>query len=82
MAAGWECFHCKQWIAKRAALLQLDERMMARIWPRRPGGMLETPAPGQLSHLGISHVVMNVRQPFCFRIARPDALWTAEVGDA
>ena len=67
---------------QQAAVLELDERAMPGPWLRRPRGVMEPPLPGELPHLGIGHVVVDVREPLGFRVLRPDALRAAEVGDA
>ena len=47
-----------------------------------PGRVIEALLPGEPAHLGIGHVVMDVRELFGFRIFRPDSLRAAEIRNA
>ena len=59
-----------------------DESPVARIGLGVPSRVIEPRLPGKLPHLGIGHVMVDVREPFGFRILRPHALRPAEIGDA
>ena len=65
-----------------AAALEGDERMMAGVGRRAPGRVMEPALPREPANLGIRHVVGDVRQPFGLGVLRPEALRSAEVGDA
>src|SRR6266516_4592777 len=55
---------------------------MARVRFGLPRGMLQTALPGESAHLGIRHVVMNVREPLGLGVGGPNAARTAEIGNA
>src|SRR5204863_969883 len=61
---------------------ELHERAMPRIGFSTPGGMLNAALPGEFADLGIRHVAMNIRELFGLRVLCPNALRTAEVGNA
>jgi hypothetical protein len=65
--------------AELSASFEGDERAVASVRARVPRRVLDAAAPGQPPHLGIRHVVVNVRQTLGFGISGPDALGTAKV---
>src|SRR5258705_12442969 len=64
-----------------AALFELHERAVTRIRSGGPRRMLEAALPRQLPDFRIRHVVMNVGEPLCLGILRPQTLRPAEIGD-
>jgi len=64
-----------------AAALELGQREMSGV-RRQPGRMIETTAPRAPPHVGIGHVVVNVRELLCLRIARPHALRASKIRNA
>src|SRR5947208_14960559 len=61
--------------------LDLHKRRVSRVWPRPPCRMIEAALPRQFADFCIGHVLVDVRQPFRFRILGPDTLWAPEVRD-
>ena len=59
-----------------------DERAMPVVRLRLPRRTVQPRLPRQLPHVGIGHVVVDVRHPLRFRIPGPDAIWTSEIGNA
>ena len=45
-------------------------------------GVVQPLLPGDAAHLGVVHVVVEVRRPLGLGVLRPDAVRAAEVGDA
>ena len=68
--------------AELAALFKGHQRTVAGIRLGVPGRVLEAAAPGQLSNVGIRHVMVDIGQALRFGIACPDALGTTKVRDA
>src|SRR5436309_10244294 len=61
--------------------LDLHKRAVSRVGPRPPRRMIEAALPRQFADLCVRHVLVDVRQPFRFRILGPDTLWAPEVRD-
>src|SRR6266566_6453929 len=64
-----------------SAPLDLHKRAVSRVGPRPPRRMIEAALPRQFADLCIGHVLVDVRQPFRFRILGPDTLRAPEVRD-
>src|SRR5439155_13851374 len=64
------------------APFERHERAMSGIWFRMPGGVIDAALPGEFADLGIRQVAMNIREPFSLGVLCPNALRTAEVGNA
>src|SRR6059036_1821865 len=62
-----------------SAPFELHEGSMPGVGRGMPRGMIDTALPRELADLGIRHVVMNVGEPFSFRVLGPHALRTAEI---
>src|SRR5688500_3718776 len=64
------------------SFLQLDDGQVPGVRLRGPGRARHAVLPGELPHLGVREVVVDVGHLFCERILGPQALRAAEVRDA
>src|ERR1700693_2276782 len=61
--------------------LERNERLMAEVGLRAPGGVCKAALPGEFADFRVGNVVAYIRQALCLGIARPHALWATKVGN-
>src|SRR5262249_14865552 len=61
--------------------LQIDQGRVAGVRPGRPGDVLGPAHPGPPAYVRVAHVRVQRDQPGRLRVAGPDTVGAAEVGD-